>query len=129
MQPFRDFIMGTKEMTFCELTSFAKYVQINENQEIQLFVYNIDTETVRGIPLTPRGNWGGQGLLGADISFGYLNKLPLRKRDIKNQQKSDSMKNVFGGLSSNKRVPTQEGLSSDENEELKNDNTESQEQA
>lgn len=62
--------------------------------------------------LTPRSNWGGQGLLGADISFGYLNSLPMRRRDIVHQNKAEKMKSIFGGLSSGKREPTQEGLSS-----------------
>ena len=68
--------------------------------------------------MTPRDNWSGQGLIGADISFGYLNKLPMRKRDITNVQKSEQMKSIFGGLGGGstalKREPTQEGLSEDD---------------
>ena len=71
--------------------------------------------------MIPRDNWGGQGLLGADISFGYLNKLPLRQRDIANNKKAEKMKSIFGGLSgkgnTHKRQPTQEGLSSDDEAE------------
>ena len=68
--------------------------------------------------MIPRDNWGGQGLLGADISFGYLNKLPLRQRDIANNKKAEKMKSIFGGLSGKgKRQPTQEGLSSDDETE------------
>lgn len=99
MQPFRDFILGTKEMTFVDLNSFAKYIKVNQNQSIQLFVYNVDLEYVRCTAMTPRDNWSGQGLIGADISFGFLNKLPMRKRDIANNRKAEQMKSIFGGLS------------------------------
>ena len=68
--------------------------------------------------MTPRDNWSGQGLIGADISFGYLNKLPMRKKDITNMRKAEQMKSIFSGLTSggavSNREPTQEGLSDDD---------------
>ena len=48
--------------------------------------------------MTPRDNWSGEGLLGADISFGFLNRLPMRKKDIANEQKANKMKSIFGGI-------------------------------
>ena len=127
LQPFKDFILGTQELSFCDLESFAKYIAINQNQEVDLYVYNVDEETVRCARVLPRDNWSGQGLIGADISFGYLNRLPMRKRDLANEKKAESMRQIFGGLtggsSSNStdpsgqgRVPTSEGLSSDEDD-------------
>lgn len=74
--------MGTKELTFSALESFAKYININKGSLVYLYVYNADEERVRCAVVTPRDNWSGEGLLGADISFGYLNKIPMRQRDI-----------------------------------------------
>jgi hypothetical protein len=37
---------------------------------------------VREVSLTPNKGWGGKGLLGCDVSFGYFNKIPLRRRDM-----------------------------------------------
>ena len=54
-----------------------------------MYVYNIDLEKVRIVTVTPRENWGGQGLVGADVSFGYLNRLPMRKQDISNMRKAE----------------------------------------
>jgi len=31
LQPFKDFILGTKELTFGDLNSFAKYITVNQN--------------------------------------------------------------------------------------------------
>ena len=84
----------------------------------------MDQEVVRRITVIPRDNWSGEGLLGADISFGFLNRLPVRKRDIANEKKAEQMKSIFGGIGANSagysdnglsgREPTSEGLSSDD---------------
>lgn len=37
-------------------------------------------------------------MLGADISFGYLNKLPLRKVDHANLEKREKMAGIFNKL-------------------------------
>ena len=60
-------------MSFQDLGTFAKYIQVNQNQEIELFIYNVDSESVKRSVIEPRDNWGGEGLIGADISFGYCN--------------------------------------------------------
>lgn len=75
-QPFNDYILGTKELTFTDLNTFAKYISVNLNQRITLYIYNTQLEKVRVCNVEPRDNWGGEGYLGADISFGFLNKLP-----------------------------------------------------
>ena len=100
MQPFQDFILGTKEITFTDLQSFAKYIQVNEGREVELQIYNIDAEEIKPTKLIPQTNWGGQGLIGADISFGYFNRLPLRKKDKENADKRDKMQGIFGKLTS-----------------------------
>jgi hypothetical protein len=82
MQPFKDFIVGTREIAFKTLEDFAKYVEVNTNQEIKLYLYNSECEQVREVALTPNKEWGGSGLLGCDVSFGYFNKIPLREKDL-----------------------------------------------
>ena len=42
LQSFRDFILGTREIAFKSIDEFAKYVEVNEGQEIRLWVYNVD---------------------------------------------------------------------------------------
>jgi len=65
------------------LEEFAKFIQVNKGQAIHLQVYNTKSEQVRVSTLVPTDGWGGEGLIGADISFGYFNQLPLRKVDKK----------------------------------------------
>lgn len=81
LQPYKDFILGTREIAFKNLDEFAKYVEVNTGQEIRLFIYNSEKEEVKEVSLTPKSDWGGQGLLGCDASYGYFNKIPLRAKD------------------------------------------------
>ena len=62
------------------------------------YIYNMESEEVREVTITPNRNWGGQGLLGCDVSFGYLNKIPLRKKDRKRLEEKGKMKGIFGRL-------------------------------
>lgn len=102
----QDFIIGTREMSFTSLDEFAKYVQVNEGQEIRLFLYSKMTEKVREVALTPNRKWGNKGLLGCDVSFGYLNKIPLRAIDRERASERKAMQSIFGKLSGDN--PTEE---------------------
>jgi len=57
--PFQDFIIGTREIAFKNLEEFAKYVEVNRGQEIRLYMYNVETESVREVALAPNNAWGG----------------------------------------------------------------------
>lgn len=58
MEPFKDYIIGTREICFKSIDEFAKYIEVNKGQEIKLYIYNIDKETIRELLLTPK-NWNG----------------------------------------------------------------------
>lgn len=49
LHPFKDFILGTREICFKSLEEFAKYIEVNEGQELKLHVYNVETEQVREV--------------------------------------------------------------------------------
>ena len=57
---------------------------------------------MREVPLTPRKDWGGNGLLGCDVSFGFFNKIPLREKDKERINAKNSMKGIFGKLTGEK---------------------------
>lgn len=42
LQPFRDYVVGTREIAFKNLEEFAKYVEVNQGSEIRLHLYNVD---------------------------------------------------------------------------------------
>ncbi|KAG7695151.1 hypothetical protein KL951_003593 [Ogataea haglerorum] len=43
---------------------------------IVLYVYNHDYDAVRPVTVYPNETWGGRGLLGCDIGYGLLHKIP-----------------------------------------------------
>ena len=67
-----DYILGTREISFKSLDDFSKYIEININRSVILHVYSTVDERVREVELVP-GEWGGQGVFGCDVSFGFFN--------------------------------------------------------
>jgi hypothetical protein len=47
-------------------------------KELQLYVYNWESDLVREVVIVPDAQWGGDGSLGCDIGFGYLHRIPNR---------------------------------------------------
>jgi len=71
-------------------------VEVNEGQEIRLWAYNVDQETAREVALTPNRGWGGQGMLGCDVSFGYFNKIPMRPKDLDRRAQKEQIRGIIG---------------------------------
>jgi len=46
-------------------------------QEVHLYVFNTNTQTIRLVTLTPNPRWGGEGSIGCDIGYGYLHRIPV----------------------------------------------------
>ena len=46
---------------------------------VRLYVYNVRTESMREVMITPDTNWGGEGCLGCGVGSGYLHQLPQRR--------------------------------------------------
>jgi hypothetical protein len=97
-----DYIVGTPDLLFTDSEDFNTLVQSNLDREIQLFVYNANTDTIRPVCITPSKNWGGPGWyaarlvspplclnslsacvcvgsLGCDVGYGYLHRIPTRQ--------------------------------------------------
>ena len=39
---------------------------------LPLHVYNVDRNQVREVVIVPSEEWGGEGLLGCDVGYGYV---------------------------------------------------------
>uniref|UniRef100_A0A183IFV5 GRASP55_65 domain-containing protein n=1 Tax=Soboliphyme baturini TaxID=241478 RepID=A0A183IFV5_9BILA len=75
LQPEIDYILGA-ESVLNEVDDLFSLIQANEGKSIKLYVYNINSDTVREVTLTPVRGWGGEGSLGCDIGYGYLHRIP-----------------------------------------------------
>lgn len=78
--PEKDFLLGTTHQTLDNTTQLATLLQTHQDQVIELYVYNTDSDMVRVVALMPTRSWGGQGLLGAEVGTGYLHRLPSSVR-------------------------------------------------
>jgi hypothetical protein len=77
--PEKDFILGTTHATLDTVDSLAALLRAHQDELIEFYVYNTDSDLVRTVVLMPTLSWGG-GLLGAEVGTGYLNRLPHHSR-------------------------------------------------
>jgi predicted metalloprotease with PDZ domain len=67
---FFDFVVAANEYPLKALDQvFVEMIKESENKPLPLTIYNIKSETTRDVVITPRRNWGGQGMLGVTIRF------------------------------------------------------------
>lgn len=76
LQSDSDYILGA-ESVLNQADDLIALVQANEGKPLKLYVYNVDTDVVREVSLTPNSAWGGEGCLGCDIGYGYLHRIPI----------------------------------------------------
>jgi len=80
--PWKDFLLGTTEVMFRDMDELAEIVNIRRGQRIQVYVYNSESESIREVGIMPNSNWGGAGLIGADIRTGLLHRIPAPRRKL-----------------------------------------------
>jgi hypothetical protein len=97
LQPNVDFLLGTAERVserekFCNipiLCIFFLIFQAFKDTEVlfedlkshlehplEVYVYNSESDEVRNVIILPTEEWGGEGILGGSVAFGYLHRLP-----------------------------------------------------
>lgn len=78
--PLKDFLLGTTHQTLNSSAELAILLREHQDQVVELYVYNTDSDMVRVVALMPTLDWGGEGLLGAEVGTGYLHRLPSSAR-------------------------------------------------
>ncbi|KAI1722450.1 GRASP55/65 PDZ-like domain-containing protein [Ditylenchus destructor] len=76
LQSNTDYVLGA-ESVLQQADDLIALVQANVGKPLKLYVYNVDTDNVREVVLTPNSTWGGEGCLGCDIGYGYLHRIPV----------------------------------------------------
>lgn len=85
-----------------EADDLIALVQANEGKPLKLYVYNVESDTVREVSLTPNSGWGGEGCLGCDIGYGYLHRIPSsvdRSKPISALSPTDAAKPLLSAVS------------------------------
>ncbi|KAI7692492.1 Golgi reassembly-stacking protein 1, partial [Sarcoptes scabiei] len=71
LQSYSDYIIGADSF-LQDTDDIFNLIQTYESKPLKLFVYNSETDCCRE-------HWGGSGLLGCDIGYGYLHRIPKPK--------------------------------------------------
>ncbi|KAF9571554.1 Golgi reassembly-stacking protein 2 [Mortierella alpina] len=71
-----DYVIGTPYGIMRGEGDLYDLVEDNIGEPLRLHVYNSETDHVREIVIIPNEEWGGEGLLGCDVGYGYLHRLP-----------------------------------------------------
>lgn len=71
-----DFMLGTTSVNFSSSSVLAAVLEDHIDRVVEIYVYNCSSDVVRVVALMPGYNWGGRGLLGAEVGTGYLHRLP-----------------------------------------------------
>ncbi|KAG0018911.1 Golgi reassembly-stacking protein 2 [Entomortierella chlamydospora] len=84
-----DYIIGTPLGVTRGEGDLYELIEEHIGEPLPLHVYNADTDQVREVVIVPNEDWGGEGLLGCDVGYGYLHRLPngpIRHQDEKRAQ-------------------------------------------
>lgn len=76
-----DYIIGSDQV-LNERDDFFMLVETSDGQPIKVYVYSCMTDGVRELTLTPNSKWGGEGMLGCDIGYGYLHRIPSPESNV-----------------------------------------------
>ncbi|KAF9976421.1 Golgi reassembly-stacking protein 2 [Actinomortierella ambigua] len=71
-----DYIIGTPYGIMRGESDLYDLIEDNAGEALRLYVYNAETDHVREVIIVPNYDWGGEGLLGCDVGYGYLHRLP-----------------------------------------------------
>lgn len=71
-----DYLLGTLEKVFKTPEILYDELRTHVNVPLDFYVYNTDSDEVRTCVVMPATDWGGEGLLGANVANGLLHALP-----------------------------------------------------
>eukprot|EP00127_Corallochytrium_limacisporum_P000718 Clim_evm4s25 gene=Clim_evmTU4s25 len=81
--PHSDYIIGSPDYALLQESDFYDYAHDSLGQTMRLYVYNSDRRSIREVRLIPDEEWGGPGVLGCAIAFGYLHRIPKDKTPLR----------------------------------------------
>jgi hypothetical protein len=71
-----DYILGTAEKAFKNPEGLFEILKNNLEHPLEVFIYNSERDEIRTSIIMPTEQWGGEGILGASVGYGYLHRLP-----------------------------------------------------
>ncbi|CAG9854014.1 unnamed protein product [Phyllotreta striolata] len=81
LKPFTDYIISSDSILY-EREDLYNLIEGHDGISLKLYVYNSDEDRCREVNITPNSRWGGDGLVGCSIGYGYLHRIPVRSNVI-----------------------------------------------
>ncbi|BHF77457.1 Golgi reassembly-stacking protein 1 [Sparganum proliferum] len=75
LKPYTDYVIGTDAL-LSDTEDFFSVVEAHNGQPLRLYVYNTESDSCRDVTIIPNLSWGGEGMLGCEIGFGLLHRIP-----------------------------------------------------
>ncbi|XP_060516775.1 Golgi reassembly-stacking protein 2 [Cylas formicarius] len=85
LRPFSDYIISSDSILH-ESEDLFNLIENHDGVSLKLYVYNCDDDSCREVTITPNSHWGGEGLVGCGIGYGYLHRIPVRSAVTHKQQ-------------------------------------------
>lgn len=81
LKPFSDYIIGSDSILH-ESEDLFNLIENHDGVNLKLYVYNFEEDSCREVTITPNSHWGGKGLVGCGIGYGYLHRIPVRGNPV-----------------------------------------------
>lgn len=100
LKPFSDYIIGSDSILH-ESEDLFNLIENHDGVNLKLYVYNFEEDSCREVTITPNSHWGGEGLVGCGIGYGYLHRIPVRGKPV-----APPSTNIFNSSSVTTSVPS-----------------------
>ncbi|ENN77145.1 Golgi reassembly-stacking protein 2-like [Dendroctonus ponderosae] len=77
LRAFSDYVIGSDSILH-ESGDLFNLIENHNGSPLKLYVYNCEQDSCREVIITPNSQWGGAGLVGCGIGYGYLHRIPVR---------------------------------------------------
>ncbi|KAH7100549.1 GRASP55/65 PDZ-like domain-containing protein [Auriculariales sp. MPI-PUGE-AT-0066] len=74
--PRGDWVVGWSGGPLAKEQDFYDVVESHEGKPLRIFIYSYDFDTLREVVVVPNRQWGGAGLLGCELGYGLLHRIP-----------------------------------------------------
>uniref|UniRef100_A0A1I8JDG0 PDZ GRASP-type domain-containing protein n=1 Tax=Macrostomum lignano TaxID=282301 RepID=A0A1I8JDG0_9PLAT len=73
---------GANENVWHDYEDLITLIEAHDGKPLKLYVYSTVSDSCREVTITPNSVWGGEGLLGCGIGYGYLHRIPTREPPV-----------------------------------------------
>ncbi|VDL94180.1 unnamed protein product [Schistocephalus solidus] len=85
LKPYTDYVIGLNNHflhLIVQTEDFFSVVEAHNGQPLRLYVYNTESDSCRDVTIIPNLSWGGEGMLGCEIGFGLLHRIPSPSEEM-----------------------------------------------